>query len=117
MLGIILITILIFLLLFSILIIFIIGSNINKTEDEKIVDIEEEQQYLINYKRHKEKYSWEHIMAYSVIALNNLKHSANEITLNNIKLFIEPLNQLYTKREVVKYAKRLLSEEKENNIT
>lgn len=57
-------------------------------------------------------YTWEQVRAYSIIALHNLQHSANEVNLKNIKMFIDPLQTLYGKDGVVGMAERLL--EKEN---
>ena len=113
MLGIISITILtIFLLVFIILMIIIIGGNKNKTDDEKIIELGEQQQYLIDYKRKEERYSWEQVMAYCIIALNNLQHSANDISLKNMKLFIEPLDKIHSKNDAIKLADQLIKEEK-----
>lgn len=60
----------------------------------------------------KELYTWEQLRAYSIIALHNLLHSANEIDLKNMKMFIDPLQTLYGKAGVVGFSERLL--EKEN---
>ena len=60
----------------------------------------------------KEIYTWEQVRAYSIIALHNLLHSANEINLKNIKMFINPLQTLYSKDEVVGVAERLIENEK-----
>lgn len=60
----------------------------------------------------KELYTWEQLRAYSIIALHNLLHSANEIDLKNMKMFIDPLQTLYGKEGVVGFSERLL--EKEN---
>ena len=56
----------------------------------------------------KELYTWEQVRAYSIIALHNLVHSANQVNLNNIKKFIDPLQTLYGKDGVVEYAELLL---------
>ena len=58
--------------------------------------------------RKKEKYNWQHVQAYSIIALNNLLNSANDITLENMKMIIEPLDLLHTKKEVIEYSEKLL---------
>ena len=60
----------------------------------------------------KELYTWEQLRAYSIIALHNLLHSANEVDLKNMKMFIDPLQTLYGKEGVIGFAERLL--EKEN---
>ena len=36
----------------------------------------------------QELYTWEQLRAYSIIALHNLLHSANEIDLKNMKMFL-----------------------------
>lgn len=56
----------------------------------------------------KELYTWEQVRAYSIIALHNLLHSANEVNLKNIKMFIDPLQTLYGKDGVVGYAEKLI---------
>ena len=53
--------------------------------------------------------TWEQVEAYSIIALHNLLHSANEVNLKNIKMFIEPLQTLYSKAEVTGIAKKLIN--------
>lgn len=53
-------------------------------------------------------YTWEQVESYSIIALNNLLHSANEVNLKNMKMVIEPLQTLHSKAEVTKIAKRLI---------
>lgn len=45
--------------------------------------------------------------------LNNLLNSANEVNLKNMMMFIEPLQELHTKEEAVKYSKMLLNKEKQ----
>ena len=57
-------------------------------------------------------YTWEQVEAYSVIALHNLLHSANEVNLKNMKMFIDPLQTLYSKERAIEFAGILL--EKEN---
>lgn len=54
-------------------------------------------------------YTWEQVRAYSIIALHNLLHSANEVNLENIKKFIDPLQTLHDKDTVVGYAERLIN--------
>lgn len=115
MLDIISMTILLFLLIGLPLILIIIGGNKDKTKEEQEFELEEQREYLINYNRKKEKYSWEQVVSYCIIALNNLQHSANDITLRNIEMIIEPLDKIHTKKTVVEYAKTLLEHEIKKN--
>ena len=57
-------------------------------------------------------YYWNKVISYSIIALHNLLNSANEVNLKNMMMFIEPLQELHTKEEAVKYSKMLLNKEK-----
>lgn len=59
----------------------------------------------------KKLYTWEQVEAYSIIALHNLLHSANEVNLKNIKMIIEPLQTLQAKEGVVEYAEKLINTE------
>jgi hypothetical protein len=59
----------------------------------------------------KELYSWEQVRAYSIIALHNLLNSANDINLKNMKLFMDPLQTLYGKNEIVRVAEKLINNE------
>ena len=59
----------------------------------------------------QESYTWEQVRAYSIMALHNLLHSANEINLKNIKMFIDPLQTLYGKEGIVGYADKLIENE------
>lgn len=59
----------------------------------------------------QELYTWEQVRAYSIIALHNLLHSANEVNLKNIKMFIDPLQTLYGKDGIVGYADKLIENE------
>lgn len=59
-------------------------------------------------------YTWEQVEAYSIIALHNLLHSANEINLKNIKMFIEPLQSLYSSDKAVEMSKRLINKQKQD---
>lgn len=61
----------------------------------------------------EESYTWEQVRVYSIIALHNLLHSANEVNLKNIKMFIDPLQTLYGKDGVVGFAERLIITENE----
>jgi len=105
----------------------IIGGNMNKSEEEQRLEDEEQMEYLKQYREKKlskkkenlevtdmeeELYTWEQVRAYSVIALHNLLNSANDVSLKNIKMFIDPLQTLYGKDGVVGFSERLL--EKEN---
>lgn len=57
----------------------------------------------------KEKvYTWQHVEAYSIIAIYNLLNSANDINPKNMKICIDPLYSLYKKDKAVKYANRLI---------
>lgn len=60
----------------------------------------------------EESYTWEQVRAYSIIALHNLLHSANEVNLKNIKMFIDPLQTLYGKDGIVGYADKLIENDK-----
>lgn len=116
---------LLFLLIGLPVILIIIGGN-DKTEEEQRLEDEEQIQYLKEYNEKKLNkkikfggsymeqllYTWEQVESYSIIALNNLLHSANEVNLKNMKMVIEPLQTLHSKDEVIRFAKRLL--EKEN---
>lgn len=57
-------------------------------------------------------YNWNQVISYSIIALHNLLNSANEVNLKNMMMFIEPLQELHTKEEAVKYSNMLLNKEK-----
>ncbi len=57
-------------------------------------------------------YTWKQVISYNIIALHNLLNSANDINLKNIKMFIEPLQDLYDNEEAEKYAEKLLNSEK-----
>lgn len=59
-------------------------------------------------------YTWEQVEAYSIIALHNLLHSANEINLKNIKMFIEPLQSLYSADKAIEMSKRLINKQKKD---
>ena len=52
-------------------------------------------------------YTWKQVISYNIIALHNLLNSANDI-----KMFIEPLQNLYDNEEAEKYAEKLLNSEK-----
>lgn len=59
----------------------------------------------------RELYTWEQVRAYSIVALHNLLNSANDVNLKNMKLFIDPLQTLYGKDEIVGVAERLTNKE------
>lgn len=59
----------------------------------------------------EELYTWDHVVAYSIIALNNLLNSANDINLKNLEMVIEPLQTIHTKNSVIAYADRLIAHE------
>ena len=63
----------------------------------------------------QELYTWEQLRAYSIIALHNLLHSANEVDLKNMKMFIDPLQTLYSKAEVIGFANYLVNKEENEN--
>lgn len=108
------------------IILIIIGGN-DKTEEEQRLEDEEQMEYLKEYSEKKltrkvnfggsymEKlYTWEQVEAYSIIALHNLLHSANEVNLKNIKMFIEPLQSLYRADKAVEMSKRLINKQKQD---
>lgn len=57
-------------------------------------------------------YTWKQVISYNIIALHNLLNSANDINLKNIKMFIEPFQDLYDNEEAEEYAEKLLNSEK-----
>lgn len=59
-------------------------------------------------------YTWEQVEAYSIIALHNLLNSANEVNLNNIKMFIEPLQTLYSADKVIEMSVTLINKQKQD---
>ena len=59
----------------------------------------------------EETYTWEQVRAYSIIALNNLLNSANDVSLLGIKLCVDPLQRVHHKDSVVAYSKKLLEKE------
>ena len=60
----------------------------------------------------KELYTWKQVESYCIIALNNLLHSANDIKLKNMTIFIKPLKNLHSKDKVEEYANQLIENEK-----
>lgn len=108
--GIISVIIIITLIVAFLLWLLLIGANKNKTEEE----IENEKREEYNYfNKYSKLYSWDEVKAYSIIALHNLLHSANEVNITNIDIFIDPLRDLYDD-DVVEYAKKILSEDKKS---
>ena len=107
----------------------IIGGSQNKTQKEIEDEEEAEMKYIKEYQEKKlekknkrkkilevifmkrELYTWKQVEAYSIIALHNLLHSANEVNLKNIKMCIEPLRTLHEKNEVVEYSEQLINNE------
>ena len=63
----------------------------------------------------EEQYSFEHVIAYAVIGLYNLLNSANKenIDLQTMVMFVEPLKDVHKKEFVINFAKKLLEDEKE----
>lgn len=57
-------------------------------------------------------YNWKQVISYSLIALHNLLNSANDINLKNMKMFLDPLQELHTKEDAERYAEKLLNKEK-----
>ena len=124
MLDIISIAILLYILICLPILFIIIGGN-KKTEEEQKIEDEEQIKYLREYQKNKmnkktktevkmknKLYTWEQVISYSIIALHSLLNSANDVNLKNMKMFIEPLQELHTKEEAVKYARKLLNKEK-----
>ena len=56
-------------------------------------------------------YTWEQVRAYSIIALNNLLNSENNISLRKMKLYIDSLQTMHHKDGVVGYSQRLIEKE------
>lgn len=54
-------------------------------------------------------YTFKEVVAFGLIGLNNLLHSANkeDINLKNFEMFLEPLEKIYKKEDVVNYANYL----------
>ena len=57
-------------------------------------------------------YTWEQVKAFSVITLHNILHSANDVNLKNVIMFIEPLENLNEKIDIIEYAQILVKNEK-----
>ena len=62
-------------------------------------------------KEDKQLYTWEQVKAYSIISLHNLLYSANDITLGNLRVCIEPLKILFTPDEAVRITEMLINNE------
>lgn len=63
----------------------------------------------------KDLYNYKQVESFALIGLHNLLNSANKdnINLTSFKMFLEPLERLYTKKLAEKYANKLLKEEKQ----
>jgi len=119
MLGIISMITFLFLFIAQLMILIIVVGN-DKTDFEQNLEDEEQIKYLNEYKNNKkerniggsymkkELYTWEQVKAYSVIALHNLMTSANEITLKDFKMVIEPLKTIHKKDVVEKISQQLI---------
>ena len=57
-------------------------------------------------------YTWDQVKAFSIITLHNILHSANEVNLKNVIMFIEPLEHLNKKIDIIEYAQILIKNEK-----
>lgn len=57
-------------------------------------------------------YTWDQVKAFSIITLHNILHSANEVNLKNVIMFIEPLESLNEKIDIIEYAQILIKNEK-----
>ena len=62
----------------------------------------------------EEQYSFEHVIAYAVIGLFNLLNSANKenIDLQTMVMFVEPLKDVHKKEFVIDFANKLLEAER-----
>ena len=60
----------------------------------------------------RELYNWDQLVAYSIIALNNVKTKNKEINASNFIAELNPLQTLYGKEGVVGLAHRYLNKEK-----
>ncbi len=59
-------------------------------------------------------YTYKQVKGYALIALHNLLNSANKdsINLNTFEMFLEPLEKIHKKENVVSFSKKLLENEK-----
>lgn len=57
-------------------------------------------------------YTWDQVKAFSIITLHNILHSANDVNLKNVIMFIEPLESLNEKIDIIEYAQILIKNEK-----
>ena len=64
----------------------------------------------------EELYNYEQVMSFALIGLHNLLNSANKdnVSLKNLKIFLEPLPKVHNKNDIVEYANKLLEKEKIN---
>ena len=58
-------------------------------------------------------YNYKEVKAFALIGLHNLLSSANRdnINLKTFEMFLDPLEKVHKKEEVVKYAEKLKSRE------
>lgn len=61
----------------------------------------------------RELYNWDQVIAYSIIALNNLKTKNKDVNFRNFITELNPLQTLYGKDGVVGLAHRYLKKEKD----
>jgi len=59
-------------------------------------------------------YTYKQVKGYALIALHNLLNSANRdsINLSTFEMFLEPLEQVHKKENVVSFSEKLLENEK-----
>ena len=65
----------------------------------------------------EEQYNYKQVTAYAVIGLEHYLNSGNKNNINNkdfCNLFMEPLEKVYKKKDVVKIANVLLGRENTN---
>ncbi len=58
-------------------------------------------------------YNYKQVKAFALIALHNLLNSANRnnINLKTLDMFLDPLEKVHKKEEVIEYAEKLKSRE------
>lgn len=58
-------------------------------------------------------YNYKQVTAFALIGFNNWNHSANRRNrkMDNFEMFMEPLEKIHKKEDVVKYAKMLKENE------
>ncbi|MBQ2917154.1 MAG: hypothetical protein IJE59_03140 [Clostridia bacterium] len=59
-------------------------------------------------------YTYKQVKGYALIALHNLLNSANKdsINLSTFEMFLDPLEQVHKKENVVSFSEKLLENEK-----